>query len=140
MYLLDTDILSLLHLGHARVGRHKERVDPHRVVGTTIVTKVQILRARYDFVLKAADGEELLRAQHWLYRSESLLSQITIVPLSDDAATEFDRLRRDARLRKIGRADLLIACIALANRATLVTRNLRHFQQVPNLKLENWAD
>jgi tRNA(fMet)-specific endonuclease VapC len=44
------------------------------------------------------------------------------------AIVQFDRLRAARSLRKIGRADLLIASIALANRATLVTRNLRHFQ------------
>jgi predicted nucleic acid-binding protein len=32
-------------------------------------------------------------------------------------------------------ADLLIASIALANHATLVTRNLKDFQRIPNLKL-----
>jgi phosphopantetheine adenylyltransferase len=32
------------------------------------------------------------------------------------------------------------ASITLANRATLVTRNLRHFKQIPGLKLENWVD
>ena len=36
--------------------------------------------------------------------------------------------------------DLLIASIALAQRATLVTRNLRHFRQIPALNVENWAD
>jgi len=43
-------------------------------------------------------------------------------------------------LKKIGRADLLVASVALANRAVLVTRNLRHFRQTPNLELENWVD
>ena len=42
--------------------------------------------------------------------------------------------------KKIGRADLLIACIALAHGETLVTRNVRHFKQVPGLTIENWAD
>lgn len=62
------------------------------------------------------------------------------VPFDSSAAVEFDRLRGIRALKKIGRADLLIASIALANRATLVTRNVRHFQRISNLKLENWVD
>jgi len=38
------------------------------------------------------------------------------------------------------RSGLLIASIALALKATLATRNLRDFQQVPGLHAENWAD
>ena len=34
----------------------------------------------------------------------------------------------------------LIASITLARRATLVTRNLRHFRQIPELKTVNWVD
>jgi hypothetical protein len=45
MYLLDSDILSLLHAGHERVGRRREDVDPADVA-TTIITKAEILRAR----------------------------------------------------------------------------------------------
>lgn len=63
-----------------------------------------------------------------------------IVPLDEAAAVQFDRLRTVKSLRKIGRADLLIASIVLANRATLITRNLRHFNQVPGLTLINWVD
>ena len=91
-------------------------------------------------MLKAAAGVEILRAQHWLHRSEELLSEMFLVGVDGPAADQFDRLRRLKRLKKIGRADLLIASIALANRATLVTRNLRHFRQVADLKLENWVD
>jgi tRNA(fMet)-specific endonuclease VapC len=139
MYLLDTNILSLLHAGNTRVEQRSERIDPAEVA-TTVITKIEILQARYDFVLKAADGEQLLRAQHWLYRSESLLKQIAIVHFDDVAAEEFDRFRTERRFRNIGRNDLLIASIALANRAILVTQNLRHFEQIPGLRLENWAD
>jgi tRNA(fMet)-specific endonuclease VapC len=56
------------------------------------------------------------------------------------SASEFDHLRRNKKLKRIGRADLLIAAITLAHRATLVTRNLKDFRQVPGLRTENWAD
>jgi len=114
------------------------RSDPD--VGTTIITKIELLRGRFDFVLKAATGSELLRAQQLLGRTEELLAQILIVPFSEAAADQFDHLRAITKLWKIGRADLLIASIALAHRATLVTRNLRHFKQVPGLTVTNWID
>ncbi|MBK8036517.1 MAG: type II toxin-antitoxin system VapC family toxin [Verrucomicrobiaceae bacterium] len=36
--------------------------------------------------------------------------------------------------------DLRIASIALAYEATLLSRNLKDFQQVPGLKVENWLE
>jgi tRNA(fMet)-specific endonuclease VapC len=139
MHLLDTDTLTHLHAGHPRVvTRLQTLADPD--VGTTIITRIEILRGRMDFVLKAADSEALLRAQQLLVRTEELLEQIAIVPFDQAAAVQFDQLRAVRALRKVGRADLLIAAITLAHRATLVTRNLRHFKQFPGLKVENWVD
>ena len=139
MYLLDSDTLSHLHAGHQRVITNLHAIHDSEV-GTTIVTKIEILSARHRFLLTANDGEQLLKAQHWLRLSEQLLSALLIVHVETAAAGEFDRLRRVRKLKRIGRADLLIASITLANDATLVTRNLRHFQQVPNLRVVNWVD
>jgi len=36
--------------------------------------------------------------------------------------------------------DLKIACIVLAYDATLLTRNVTDFAQVPELRVENWLD
>ena len=36
--------------------------------------------------------------------------------------------------------DLRIASITLSKNALVVTRNYRDFSQIPNLKIENWAD
>ncbi len=93
-----------------------------------------------EFLLKAADAEQVIRAQDWLERSETLLRQLVIVPFSAGAVREFKRLHKQKAGKKIGHADLLVACVALANQATLVTRNLRHFRQFTNLDLENWVD
>jgi tRNA(fMet)-specific endonuclease VapC len=139
MHLLDSDTLSHLYSGHPRVIANLRAVDDPDIA-TTIVTKIEILRARYAYVLKAANGEQLLRAQQWLAVSEEQLSQMLIVGFNVVAGNHFDRLQRIRKLNRVGRADLLIASIALANQATLVTRNLRHFQQIPNLRLANWVD
>jgi len=36
-------------------------------------------------------------------------------------------------------ADLLIGCITLVTRATLVTNNTKHFSRISGLNLENWS-
>ena len=138
MILLDTDILTLWLLGHHRV--------TERLAGTTdriaisIVTRIELLRGRFEYLLKAADGTQLQQAQARLDQSERDLARLLVVPIDAGSAAEFDRLRQIRSLKKVGRADLLIASIVLAHRATLVSRNLRDYRQVPGLILENWAD
>lgn len=92
MHLLDTDTLTYLHAGHPRVeNRLRALADPN--VATSVITRIEILRGRFDFVLKAATGTELVRAQRLLTRSEELLAQVVTLPLDQRAANEFDRLR-----------------------------------------------
>jgi tRNA(fMet)-specific endonuclease VapC len=135
--LLDTDVLTLLFHGHPLVSERVLRADDP--VAVTIISRIEVLRGRFDGVLKAADADQLLAAQARLADAERRLAELPVIPFDAAAAAAFDRLRADRKLRKIGRADLLIASIALARRATLVTRNLRHFRPVPGLALENWA-
>jgi tRNA(fMet)-specific endonuclease VapC len=136
MYVLDTDTLTLIHGGHPKVLERRQLV-PSAEIAISIVTRVEMLRGRIEFLLKAADGDQLLRAQHWLQLTEERLAEIVTIPFDAAAMAEFDRLREDKKLKKIGRADLLIASIALAHRATLVTRNRRHFRPVAGLALDD---
>jgi tRNA(fMet)-specific endonuclease VapC len=139
MYLLDTNILTALHAGNFKVVNAIEQLqDPH--IAITIITKVELLQGRISFLLKANNGQDLLRSQNLLAQTESLLSELEIVPFSQAAVQQFDLLLNNKSLRKCGRADLLIASIALANRATLVSRNTKDFQNIPNLKLVNWMN
>jgi tRNA(fMet)-specific endonuclease VapC len=138
MILLDTDTLTLLFQGQARVqSRVRSAADE---IATTIVTRIEVLQGRFDALLKAANAEQLRRACQRLQDSERQLSTLTIVPIDRPAAEQFEKLLRSKKLKKIGRGDLLIASIALAGRARLISRNLRDFQQVPGLQVENWAD
>ena len=139
MYLLDTDTLTHLHAGHDRVLQRLLRLQESNVT-TSIISKIEVLRGRIEAIRKAADGEQLLRAQSNFVRSETLLEELVIVPIDPKAARIFDFLRKAPGVKKIGHADLMIASLALSHSAVLVTRNLRHFTKVPHLQVENWVD
>lgn len=140
IYLLDTDLFTLSSL--ARLGL-RDRIAAARAEGHTvavsIVTRIEVLRGRFDAVLKAVDGAALARMQELLHSSEAYLMEFALLSFDDAALREFDRLRDDKKARKAGRSDLLIGCIALAHDATVVTRNEKDFRHIPNLKVENWA-
>jgi tRNA(fMet)-specific endonuclease VapC len=136
--VLDTDMLTLLFHDHPRVlQRHR---DAEQEVVITVVSRIEVLQGRFASLMKAADGAELQRGQRRLDQAERDLSPFDVLPIEDAAAAEFDRLRQNKKLKQIGRGDLLIAAITLANEATLITRNLRDFRRVPGLRVENWAD
>lgn len=139
MYLFDTDTLSHLHTGNVNIVNRLENLQDDEIA-ITIITQVEILRGRIDYLLKAFSGVDLLKAQELFSRSEILLAQLPIILIDEGVASEFERLQSVSKFRKIGRADLLIASITLSKGATLVTRNLRHFRQIPNLLVENWVD
>lgn len=140
MFLLDTDILSLLFHNNPKVLRRLAALPPDELISTSIIFRIETLRGRFDSMLKASNKEEWLRAQERLIEEERRLTKLEIVLIDSRAADEFERLKIEKRLRKMGRSDLLIDCIAIARRATLVTRNVKHFKLVPGLKIENWAD
>lgn len=139
MKILDTNTLTHLFEAHPRVvERYEEESDD---IAMTVVSCIEILQGRFAMLLKAANGQELRRAQQRLDQTVERLAAVpNVIPVDDAVADEFDRLRANKKLKKIGRADLLIAAITLANRATLVTRNLKDFRQVPGLQVENWVD
>lgn len=138
MILLDTDILTLWLLGQPLVS--KRVLGSPDDIATTVISRIEILQGRFAYLLKASDGVQLQAAQSRLDQTERQLQGLVVLPFDARSAAEFDRLRPIKNLKRIGRADLLIASIVLAQRATLVSRNLRHFRQIPGLNLENWAD
>src|SRR5690242_10326283 len=104
MILLDTDTVTLFSYGHPRVLAHAQAATD--VVTITVVSRIEILRGRWDFLLKAADGRQLERAQQLLQEAERTLNDFPIVSINAAAAAEFDRLWQDKKLKKISRADL----------------------------------
>lgn len=69
------------------------------------------------------------------------LSILDILPFDDLAAVEYGKIC--AYLQKhgtpIGTMDMLIAAHAKIENLIIVTNNVREFERVPDLKIENWT-
>jgi tRNA(fMet)-specific endonuclease VapC len=140
MILLDTDSLTLVEYRKPGITERITKAATDGQLAISIVTRIEKLRGRFEAVMKASSTDELITAQSRLAETEEFLRRFTVLIFDAAAMLHFDRLRANKKLKKIGRGDLLIACIALASGATLVTRNTKDFANIPGLKLENWAE
>ncbi len=63
-----------------------------------------------------------------------------MLPFDEPAARTYAELRAELERggRPLDEPDLRIAAIALSRNLTLVTGNVRHFNRVPSLRVENW--
>ncbi len=70
------------------------------------------------------------------------LSLFNILPFDDKDAIPYGKLK--SKLRKEGRIigpiDMLLAAQALSKDLIFVTNNIKEFERIENLKLENWVE
>lgn len=73
-------------------------------------------------------------------RVEQLLASLTVLPLDEPADQHYADIR--AALERagtpIGNHDLFVAAHARSRGMTLVTHNMREFERVPGLRMEDW--
>ena len=69
------------------------------------------------------------------------LLPFTILPFDASAAFEYGEIREYLQEKgtPIGPLDMLIAAHARSENMVLVTNNVREFERVPELEVENWA-
>ena len=138
MLVLDTDHMSEFQRGisepSAQLKARLEYTD--EIIATSIITLEEQTRGW----LARRHHETNPQKQIELYAQLQLLFDFfanwVILEWNDDAVVIFERLRK-SKVR-IGTMDLKIASITLANDATLLSRNLRDFQRVPGLRVEDW--
>ncbi|MBM2578082.1 type II toxin-antitoxin system VapC family toxin [Jannaschia sp. Os4] len=128
-WLLDTNVLSdLVRHPAGAAARRLAEVGEAGVV-TSVVVAAEL---RYGAARK---GSDRLTA-----RVEALLSEIPVLPLAPPVDAAYGRIRAalEARGTPIGGNDLLIAAHALATGRAVVTANVREFERVDGLAVENW--
>ena len=131
MYLFDTDTLSNLMKKSPSISLvSRMRSVPVRQQFTSSITLGELI-----FGARKKGSSRLLAEIHRL-----LTSNLPILPFDADAASRYGEVRADLEKQgmTIGDADIRIASIALVRRLTVVTGNLRHFNRVPNLSVDNW--
>ena len=139
MIVLDTDHVSLLEWdfdGSAPLRERLADVAPDEVA-TTIISYEESMRGWMAYIARARTVAQQIQGYERLRRHLENYRQIPMLDFDEDAGSEFQRLRR-ARIR-IGTMDLKIAAIALANGATLLSRNRIDFEKVPGLTVEDWT-
>ncbi|TEU13002.1 MAG: type II toxin-antitoxin system VapC family toxin [Anaerolineales bacterium] len=110
-----------------------ERVRQHRDLyghlNITIITYYEVMKG-HEYV-GALDRQKLF---------DEFCGLNNVIPLEQAASRRAAQVYADLRRRGnlIPDADILIAGIALAGDYVLVTQNVKHFQRVPGLRVENW--
>lgn len=140
MIVLDTDHISLLqHPGSAEGERLRDRMaaSPDADIVTTVVTVEEQMRGWLQAIARRPQVSEQPIWYDRLIAFVRFFAHWRILRFDERAATEFASLQR-ARVR-IATTDLKIAAIALTSDTTLLSRNLRDFQRVPGLRVEDWS-
>ncbi|MGC1305861.1 MAG: type II toxin-antitoxin system VapC family toxin [Phormidesmis sp.] len=129
-YLLDTNVCVVFLNGHSDTVRERLLSTSSNEIAVCSIVKAELF---YGAMRSNKPNQTWKRQQDFLRNFVSL-------PFEDEAAVVFGRVR--AQLASagmpIGPYDLQIASIALANNLTLVTHNIREFQRVAVMQIEDW--
>jgi predicted nucleic acid-binding protein len=137
MIILDTDVLSEA-MRDAPDSRFTAWLD--RQPRTTIwTTAISLLELRFG-IERLPTGRRRTALELALERTIVIDIEARIVPFGAEAATETAILMADRQ--RSGRSgdlrDSMIAGIVIAHRATLATRNARHFSDFPVPVIDPW--
>lgn len=132
IYILDTNIISYIikNRDFSLIDKF-EVVSKKHAIGVSSITVAELyygVRKRGSQKLEVLVNEFLLPLQRY--------------PFDENAAFEYGNIRTDLESKgnTIGPNDLFIAAHAKALDAVLITNNIKEFQRVENLVIENWVN
>ena len=131
IYLLDSNIC--IYCINRRFPRLIERVA--RQPASTLVISANTKAEMY------AGSSRRGAPKRYRLEQDAFFERFASLPFDDAAADRYGRVHAhlESAGQPIGVADMQIAAIALVHDLTLVTHNIRHFERVPNLAIEDWA-
>jgi tRNA(fMet)-specific endonuclease VapC len=136
LYLLDTDTVSLFQRGHPAVCANVAAHSPAEI-GIAVLTVEEQLSGWYRELRRTNKPPLIAQIYQRMADTVHFYSQMRIFSFTEPAIERYENLKR-LKLG-VGKMDLRIGSIALDQNATVVTRNLRDFQRIPDLKIEDWS-
>jgi len=131
MYLLDTNIISYWMRGDPRIiDRIKERSPSELCLSAITLAEILYGIARSPVKKK----ERRLKI-------EKISTLLSVYPFDQAAAESYAGIRAQLERKGvvISERDTQIAAIAVANRLTVVTHNVKEFIRIEKLTVEDWA-
>ena len=132
MYMLDTNICIYAIKNKPEQVLKKIKNNIHKGICISSITLAELQHGVEKSAYPERNRAALLQ----------FLSILDIMTFDDMAAAEYGKIC--AYLQKqgkpIGTMDMLIAGHAKAEGMILVTNNVREFERVPELKIENWTE
>ena len=132
MYLFDTDALSqVVKPAPSPSFLRRLSTTPPDQQYTTAITVGEMVYGAH----RSRRCDELLRNLE-----ERVWPAVHILPFDRPSAEVYGSIRAqlEAAGTPVGDSDVRIAAIALVHGLTVVTGNVRHFERVPGLMVENW--
>jgi toxin FitB len=132
MYLVDTNIVSEARRGAKPAVDWLRSIDA-RAVRLSVVTLAEIAKGIAS--KRTRDPSAATHLSQWLQRLRRHHAG-RILPITDEIALEWGRI---SALRPRGAADAAIAATALVHGLTLVTRNVRDFEDAGVVLIDPWG-
>jgi len=130
-YLLDTNICIYIIKKNPLIVFDKFRSLSIGSIGISTITLAELQFG----IMKSSNPEKNQEA------IDKFLTPLVILDFDFNATIEYGKIR--AYLEKkgtpIGPLDTLIAAHAKSQDLTLITNNVREFERIPSLKIENWT-
>jgi tRNA(fMet)-specific endonuclease VapC len=108
----------------------KDLSQHHQIIKTTIFNYAELIKGTY-WAPNVAKSQRIIK---------DFLKNFEIVDFTLENALEFARISAELDIKglRIGDMDILIASIVIGNDDVLYTKNVDHFERIPNLILKNW--
>jgi tRNA(fMet)-specific endonuclease VapC len=138
MLILDTDHLVEYQRGTSTEARRlmEPLVASGESYSTSIISVEELMRGWMAAIRRTSNPTQQVRAYRQLGQLFRFFASWEVFDWTPESAAIFNELKA-AKIR-VGTMGLKIACIALARNATLLSRNLKDYEKVPDLKVLDW--